>query len=119
MQKYYSFRTRIIAIQVELSEDTLTKDDINNNVIPAVQKLLEETKTSKANVEGYLQEAKEEVKKTVNSISELKEQINKLKEVTDRNIHDTILENVKDKKRAEHLFQILVSRKEYILKHGT
>ena len=48
---------------------------------------------------------------------ELKEQINKLKEVTDRNIHDTILKNVKDKKRAEHLFQILVSRKEYILKH--
>lgn len=41
---------------------------------------------------------------------ELKEQINKLKEVTNRNIHDTILENVKDKKKKGETFISNISR---------
>lgn len=44
LQKYYSFRTRIIAIQVELSEDTLTKDDkdkLNTELIDLNDKILE------------------------------------------------------------------------------
>ena len=54
MNKYFSFKTRVLSIEVELNEDTLTKDDkdnLNLELIDINDKILEFEQSEKMMLE--------------------------------------------------------------------